>query len=272
MHPLEDLLKRIQAVTEQYRTQLMLLFCQYGHRSEPPPSARWYGEYIRKLRRLQYCLQNVQAMQSPLQLPFWNLPQLFAYLKTGDLHPTLALIRQLLPSIFQSYRSLVRENVAVFADRLAIFTHPDASFLIEVIPEPSAPGTHSDRLQIIYALLPSVSLSEKYLVYTCQEQDSLGHTPFRYLTLEGHRAEYPSMPRFGKGTIAKQIEGITIDEPNAFFYVTVFPSHYPVLDQVYQLLGHEISFLLRGKFGDWLNNDSGKIDDETLDCLIECQW
>jgi hypothetical protein len=266
---IEEILHRVQALFDQYRSQLMSLFRQYGHLPVPPESARWYGIYIPKLRRLSYCLQQLQKMQTSLQLLSWDIPQLFEYLKTGDLRSTCVLIQELLPSIFRSYRSLVQENLSVFADHLALYTHQDASFLIEVIPEPAPPGLHSDHLQIIYALLPSVCLPEKYLVYTCQEEDSLGHIPFRYRTLEGHQAEYPSMPGFGKGTISRTIEGVTIEEPDAFFYITTFPSHYPVLDQVYQLLGNELFFLLQGKFRDWLNNDSGKINDVTLDLLIE---
>ncbi len=270
--PLEELLKRTQAVIEQYRTQLVNLVTQHGHQGEPP-GARWYGIYIQKLQRLRYCLQKLQATQSSLLFPSWNRHQLFEYLRTGDLLPSLAWIRQFFPSILQSYRSLVQSNVAAFADHLALFTHSNASFLIEVIPEPSLPAFHSDFLQITYALLPSSDLPEKYLVYTCQEQDSLMHIPFRQPTLEGHWTETSGRQgaSFGQGKIARWVEGRFIDEPNAFFYVTQFPSPYPILDQVYQLLGNELSSLLRGNHRDWFGNPSGKIDDEMLDSLIEFQ-
>ena len=154
-----------------------------------PPGAWWYGIYIQKLQRLRFCLQKLQATQSSLLFPLWNRHQLFEYLRTGDLLPSLACIQQFFPSILQSYRSLVQSNVAAFADHLALFTHSNASFLIKVIPEPSLPAFHSNFLQITYALLPSIDLPEKYLVYTCQEQDSLMHIPFRQPTLEGHWIE-----------------------------------------------------------------------------------
>lgn len=269
---LEELLKRTHAVIEHYRTQLANLVRQHGHPNELP-GTRWFGIYIQKLQRLCYSLQKLQATQSFLLFPSWYQHRLFEYLRTGDLLPTLALIRQFFPSILQSYRSLVQDNVSAFADHLALFTHPDASFLIEVIPEPSLPAFHSDFLQITYALLPSVDLPEKYLVYTCQEQDSLMHIPFRRLTLEGYWTETSGRQgaSFGQGKIAQWVEGRYIDEPNTSFYVTQFPSHYPILEQVYQLLGNELSSLLQGKHRDWLDNTSGKIDDEMLDFLIELQ-
>ncbi len=99
------------------------------------------------------------------------------------------------------------------------------------------------------------------------------HIPFRQPTLEGHWIETSGRQGagFGQGKIARWVEGRFIDEPDAFFYVTQFPSPYPILDQVYQLLGNELSSLLRGNHRDWFGNTSGKIDDEMLDSLIEFQ-
>src|SRR5260221_4734275 len=121
--PLQALVKRIQLLSGQYLTQQANLIQEQGRHSELP-SSRWYFTQIQQLQRLLYFLQKLQGIQSSLLIPSWNLHQLFDYLKTGDLLPTLALIRQLLPSILQSYRSLVQDNVAAFSDRLALFTHP----------------------------------------------------------------------------------------------------------------------------------------------------
>ena len=65
--------------------------------------------------------------------------------------------------------------------------------------------------------------------------------------------------------------GKYINEPNAFFYFTQFPSRYPILDQVYQLLGNELSKLLNGNDHDWHNIENGRIDDEMLDFLLDLQ-
>jgi hypothetical protein len=96
------------------------------------------------------------------------------------------------------------------------------------------------------------------------------HIRLRQKTLQGYWTETSGVQgaTFGRGKIEQRIGERYIDEPNAFFYFTQFPSHYPVLDQVYQLLGKELYNLLRGDYRDWHDVESGKINDEMLDWLI----
>jgi hypothetical protein len=158
----------------------------------------------------------------------------------------------------------------MFAERLGLFTYPNASLLVEVIREPLPPTLRSDHLQIAYVVLPSVSIPEKYIAYTCQEKDSVAHIRLRQQNLEGYWTETSGIQgaRFGQGEFIRRIGNKTIREPHAFFYFTSFPSNYPVLDQAYQLLGNELHVLLRGDFSDWYLVEQGKIDHDTLDWWI----
>jgi hypothetical protein len=271
--PIEELVARTQALIAQYMDQYSDLIQRHGLNAftqGEPAWSRWYVIYIRKLRRLDYFLHALQGKQSRIECPTWRLNSLFDYLRTGDLAPTIQTVQQLLPSILQSYRALVQQNVAEFADKFPLFHYENASLLVEVAHEPSPPMFRSDFLKLVYAVLPTATLPDKCLVYTCEEKDSLMHIRLRQKTLQGYWTETSGVQgaTFGQGKIEQRIGERDIDEPNAFFYFTQFPSHYPVLDQVYQLLGKELYNLLRGDYRDWHDVESGKINDEMLDWLI----
>jgi hypothetical protein len=271
--PIEELITRTQVLIAQYMDQYSDLIQQHGLNAftqGEPSWSRWYVICIRKLRRLDYFLRALQDKQSRIACPFWRLGTLFDYLRTGDLAPTIQIVQQLLPSILQSYRTLVQQNVAEFADKFPLFHHANASLLVEVAREPSHPTFHSDFLKLVYAVLPTSNLPDKFLVYTCEERDSLMRIRLRQKTLQGYWTETSGVQgaTFGQGKIEQRIGGRYIDEPNAFFYFTQFPSHYPVLDQVYQLLGNELYNLLRGDYRDWHDIEAGKINDEMLDWWI----
>ena len=145
--------------------------------------------------------------------------------------------------------------------------------LVEVTRESSNPSFRSDFLKVAYVILPTTTLPDKYMVYTCQEKDSVKRILLQRKTLLGHWIQTSGIQgaRFGQGEISQQIGGRYIYEPNAFFYFTQFPSHYPLLDQVYQLLGNELAILFDGDVSDWHNIELSKIDDEMLDMFIDQQ-
>jgi hypothetical protein len=281
--PIEEIIIHTQSLIEKYiarysdQIQQHLKLIQQGHTASAVAElawSRWYVTYIRKLRRLDYFLQQcLQLQQSHIKFLDWRIGDVFDYLRTGDLVPTVQLLQQLLPDILQSYKSLVQNNLSFFADQLALFRHSEASMLIEVTREPSYPTFHSDFLKVAYVVLPSTNLSDKYIVYTCQEKDSVLHIPLRRQTLQGHWIKTSGIQgaRFGQGEVSQQVGGRYINEPNAFFYFTQFPSRYLILDQVYQLLGNELYELLNGDFHDWYQIENGNVDDEMFDFLLDLQ-
>jgi len=72
----------------------------------------------------------------------------------------------------------------------------------------------------------------------------------------------------GRGRVTLDVAGIHIDEPDAYIAITKYPSHQPVLDQVYQLIGNEAEYWLGGNIGDWGDMESGPADNEARDRWI----
>ncbi len=143
--------------------------------------------------------------------------------------------------------------------------------LVELTREPAPAGSRNDLLRIAYVLLPSVQLPTQYLVYTCEEEDSVARVQFVERTLQGWRTERSGSQGagFGRAALSRKIGNVYIHEPEAYFCFTQFPSHYPVLDQVYQLLGNEIQNLLEGDFKDWYEVRFGRIENDQLDWWID---
>ena len=249
-----------------------LVILRQQHNTEAP-GVRWYVIHIRLLRRLYYALRWLSIKGHHLQLPAYTTHDVFDYLRTGNLMPVAKRIEQLLPSILEGYTSLVRQNFSQLADRLSFFRIPNASMLVEVAHEPSYPPLRNDFLRIAYVVLPSTHLPKKYLVYNSDEKDSIAHVPFIQTTLEGWQTKTSGLQgaRFGQAPLSRDISDIHIEEPSAFFCFTRFPSHHPIVDQVYQLLGNELQYLLEGDFRDWYDVEIGKIDNDQLDLWIERQ-
>jgi hypothetical protein len=267
---INELMLQTHNQIQRYMGELVRLIQQY---STETPEIRWYVIHIRLLRRLYYALRWLSTRYHHLELPAYTTHDFFDYLRTGDLTPVVKRIEQLLPSIMRAYISLVRQNFSHLADQLSFFRYADASMLVEVTREPSLPPLRSDFLRVAYVLLPSTRLAKKYLVYRCDEKDSIVHVPFTQTTLQGWTTRTSGMQgaKFGQAALSHTIGDIRIEEPSAFFCFTQFPSHHPILDQTYQLLGNELQYLLEGDFRDWHQVESGNIKNEQLDMWIDRQ-
>lgn len=272
--PLGDLVERTRVRLGQDKDQFVQLVQQRSaelHTESEPAWVRWYRLHIWTLRRLYYALNILYSHGHSLTLPQVTTFNLFEYVRTGDLTPTVKSLEKLLPSIINAYTSLVSRNFSRLAERLAVYRYSGANMLVELTREPSPTGGRNDFLRIAYVLLPSVQLPTQYLVYTCEEEDSVSHVPFLERTLTGSRTERSGSQGavFGQAALSRKIEGVRIYEPEAYFCFTRFPSNYPILDQAYQLLGNEIQHLLEGDFKDWYEVRFGRIENDQLDWWID---
>jgi hypothetical protein len=197
-------------------------------------------------------------------MPKFSVEGLFGYLHTHNLEPAIGILRSLLPDIVDAYKSMLLKNFSKLADRFEFFKFVDAPMLVEVTRNPF--GGYSDFITLGYIILPSITPQEKCLVYTCAGRDSIAHVPLIRKTLVG--VETWRGGRFGHASISRQIGELRIEEPNATIYFTRFPSHLPVLDQVYQLLGSEAAYVLGGDSGEWHNLETGRTDDNQLNWWI----
>lgn len=272
--PLEELVECTRARLEQAKGQIVQLIHQRSSElcsGIEPAWARWYRLHIWTLRRLYYALDALYSQCHSLTLPHSPTLNLFEYVRTGDLTPTVKGLEMLLPSIFNAYTSLVSQNFSRLAERLAFYRYSGASVLVELTREPSPPGARNVLLRIAYVLLPSVQLPTHYLVYTCEQEDSVAGVKFVERTLQGWRTERSGSQgaRFGKAALSRKIGDAYVHEPEAYFCFTQFPSSYPVLDQVYQLLGNEIQHILEGDFKDWYEVRFGRTENHQLDWWID---
>lgn len=273
---LEELVERTRIQIRQAKDQVVQLLHQRSAELRTgiePAWARWYRLHIWTLHRLYYVLDILRSQHHHLALPLFTTLNLFEYVRTGDLTPTVKGLEKLLPSIFSAHTSLVSQNFSRLAERLAFSRCSGASMLVELTREPSPSGGRNDLLRIAYVLLPTAQLPTKYLVYTCNEEDSIARVPFVQRTLQGWRTETSGSQGavFGRAALSHKIGDVQIYEPEAYFCFTQFPSQYPVLDQAYQLLGNEIQNLLEGDFKDWYEVRFGRIENDQLDWWIDAQ-
>lgn len=268
--PIDVLIERTRSQIQQYVDESVRLMQQPD---AEVTTARWYVIHLRLLRRLYYALWKLRSKRQHLELPAYTTHGFFDYLRTGDLTPVVKRIEQLLPPIMRTYFSLVSQNFSHLADQLSFFRYADASMLVEVTREPSLPPLHSDFLRVAYVILLSTRLAKKYLVYSCDEKDSIAHVPFIQTALQGWTTRTSGLQgaKFGQAALSHNIGDVQIEEPNAYFCFTQFPSHHPILDQTYQLLGNELQYLLEGDLRDWHQVESGNIKNEQLDLWIDRQ-
>jgi len=267
---IDELVERTHNQIQQYIDEAIRSRHQSGAETA---RLRWYAIHIRLLRRLYYALRWLSTRRHHLALPAYTTHDFFEYLRTGDLLPVARRLEQLLPSLLEGYVSLVRQNFSHLADRLSLFRYSNASLLVEVAHQPSYPSHRNDFLRVAYVALPSTQLPKKYLVYTCDEKDSVAHVSFTQTTLRGWTTRTSGIQgaRFGQAAFSYDVGDIHIEEPAAFFCFTRFPSHHPIVDQTYQLLGNELQYLLEGDFRDWYELAIGRIENEQLDLWIDRQ-
>lgn len=258
---IDEIIVGTQKLIEQYRDQTA--------KSLEPGVLRWYEIHILQLFRLYYSLKSLRSSHTHLEPPLFTLDDLFKYHQSKDIMSAVPIMEALLPKILSSYQTLVLRNFPQLVDYLEFFSFSDANMLVEITLPSYPPPLQNDYIRLAYVVLPSSNLPKKHLVYACDEQDSVANTqiirqnigPWTTTTSGTQGA------KFGRADISLQVGSLHIEESNALLCFTEFPSHHPVLDQVYQILGNEIHNLLGGNYADWYGIESGKIDNEFFD-----QW
>lgn len=259
-----DLLTRVYSLYQEYHREIS----QSNGPPDPGSYSFWCLHRCKQLRRLYYWLEMLNPLCEHLQRLRFSLDEVFDYLRVHDLEPVLTVLESLVPDILGSYRSMAESNFSELIDRLPFYTHPDASLLVEVTQNPL--GGTSDFLNVGYILLPSFGLPEGYLVYTCAGEESVAHIPLVRQTLRGTATAHGA--GFGEAPISRQIGDIHVEESNAFICFSRFPSRHPVLDQVYQLLGHEVRYVLRADSHEWMQLKYGHPKRDKLDWWINREW
>ena len=235
--------------------------------SSDDKSRHWYYIHARVLLRLFYWLDLLQPLCDKLMPPQISVSELFSYLHTESYDIVISSLDSLLQDIMKTYYSLANKNFSCFVDRFALCKYPDASILLEVSHNPFG-GFHTDFLTLVYILLPTVKIPNKFLTYYSKAEDSSAHITAKQNTLRGISLIRP--PIFGTGPFSRQIGNMYIDEPEAIFYMTEFSNRTPIRDQAYQLLRNEIGCIL-GDDTHWEHSSGGLLNDQ-LDQWIAMQY
>lgn len=231
-----------------------------------PQCARSHAILARDAVRLHHTLKRLTEAGLGLEQPAFSLDEYFGYITGKGTDSAAAIIEALLPTIFASYRSLMDANLSGVRDLFAFYTLSDTPLLVQVSADPHEGAGRSDFLTICYALLPTTNLPEKRLVYACEPKDSLALMPTERRVLGDLRTSWGS--KFGRTRVTLDIGDLHIDEPDAYLSITRYPSHHPVLDQVYQLIGNEAAYLLGGRYGEWINVEFGSPNNDARDAWV----
>lgn len=263
---IEDLAARTSHLLSEYQAQIPEDTEPTGLEGYP----RWCYGQVRWLRRLYYCLELLRPLRERLEAPKFGLEEVFEYLRARDLAPAIPVVKSLIPDIRDSYCSLALRSFSRIVDQLPFYRYRDSSMLVQVMWQRPEGPFHSDYITLGYILLPSVALPGRYLVYAPEREDYATRLPLRRQTLRGFQVSRGAA--FGQTSISLHVGDLYIEEPNAFLCFTRFPSHHPILNQAYQLLGQEVQYVTWGDSVKWSNVEYGNVDNDMLDWWIGRQW
>lgn len=246
-------------------TELLLRFAELVSASSPQ-CARSQAILFRDAIRLHHALKQLAEASLGLEPRAFGLDEYFGYLAGKELESARTIIEALLPAILASCRALMDTNLSGVRDLFKFYVLSDASLLVQVSADPHEGAFRSDFLTVSYALLPTTELPERRLVYACEPKDSLALVPTERWVLGD---QYTSLgSRFGRARVTLDVGELHIDEPDAYLNITRYPSHHPVLDQVYQLIGNEAEYLFGGGLGEWNEVGFGSPNNDARDAWV----
>jgi hypothetical protein len=231
-----------------------------------PQCARSQAILVRDALRLHHALKRLAEAGLEMEQPAFSLDEYFGNLMGKGLESARTIIETLLPTVLASYRALMDTNLSGVRNLFKFYIHSDASLLVQVSPDPHSEVRRSDYLTVSYAILPTTELPGKWLVYACEPKDSLALVPTEQWVLGNLHTSWGS--RFGRAHVSLDVGERHIDEPDAYLSVTRYPSHHPVLDQVYQLIGNEAEYLFGGALGEWSGIEFGSPENDSRDVWL----
>jgi Type I restriction enzyme R protein N terminus (HSDR_N) len=232
------------------------------------PIQRWYDQRCMELSRLHYRFMILQQHATNLVASAFTIDDMFSYLKSGNLDSVTTILSGLLPGILASYEILIVQNLPNLLGKFSILPLLNRHVLIEVTHDPFQTPFRSDFLTVCYIFLPNNHLPERHLVYSCPGDESIAHAEVIRRKKRGMVESSAHSMGSGRIHVRRQMGSLFIDEPDAFFCFTRFPSHHPILDQVYQLIGGEAKYVIGGDYGQWAGLEYQSTNDSALDHRI----
>ena len=150
--------------------------------------------------------------------------------------------------VLTTYQTFFQANFPDIAPNAPFYLHVDKCSLIEIIRP--CENFHTDYVAVSYIVFPSEGSDiDPKVIGVDYEQSLTKYLHFEGLFGEGYSTSFDQ--GFGYVQIEKTLSGERYQEKKAWAIKTKFPSKTPLLDQVYQMLGYELSYLLETDRFNW---------------------
>jgi hypothetical protein len=164
---------------------------------------------------------------------------------------------QLLPIIIDNYKLLFTTNFPSLIGYSQFYKNIEKLVIVEVVR-----SSHSDFPALSYIVAPNIKKVPSIKVVTTFQNDRLiKKLNFKTLYGEGY-SQGGGDSGCGYFKLDVDIDGVHLEDPEAWVIQTRYPSRTPILDQVYSLISHELKYMFNARHMDWKNDLTSQLVNE----------
>jgi hypothetical protein len=150
---------------------------------------------------------------------------------------------RLVPIIIDNYKLLFSTNFASLVNYSQFLKNIEKLVVVQAIRSNNFPP-------LSYIVAPNIEKAPPLKIITNFQNNSLiKRLNFKTLYREGYSQGGDS--GCGYFSLNADIDGVHLDDPEAWVVQTRYPSRTPILDQVYSLISHELKYIFHASHMDW---------------------
>lgn len=161
---------------------------------------------------------------------------------------------QLIPIIIDNYKLLFEANFPSLINHSQFYKNIEKLAIVEVMR-----SSHSDFPSLSYIVTPNMERVPPVKIITAFPNTSL----IQRLNFKSFQRKGYSQGRGDSGCgyfgLNLDIDGVHLNDPEAWVIQTRYPSRTPILDQVYSLISHELRHILGADYMDWKDDSSSRL-------------
>jgi hypothetical protein len=154
---------------------------------------------------------------------------------------------RLVPIIIDNYKLLFAANFPSLIDYSQFLKNIEKLVVVQAMR-----SSHSDFPSLSYIVAPNIEKVPPLKIVTNFQNNSLiQRLNFKTLYGEGY-SQGRGDGGCGYFKLSADIDGVHLDDPEAWVVKTRYPSRTPILDQVYSLISHELRYIFNARHHmDW---------------------
>lgn len=192
-----------------------------------------------------YALNNLDENSKLEPLPY-SVEKLLGI--KGAVKPDIEEVKKLIPLVINNYKLLFQANFPKLATYSPFYNNIEKLSVVEIIH-----NSNSDFPLFSYMVCCNVPQNTTLNVINTSKA-LIKNVRYETIKSRGHHLEMGEGCGFGEANIPLGNE--TFHEPDAWVIRARFASQTPILDQVYNLISHELKYLFNARHLDWKEGSS----------------